>query len=108
METKKSKCGNYNIVEIRKGKLYLICLLMIIIGLIIAFLCIRDYNNINKITCNHNETYNIPTSNVVTDICKSKGYDNGFISSNICDNNMVWCYKKIGDLSKDKCESIYS
>jgi hypothetical protein len=46
---------------------------------------------------------NIPNSNMINDYCKSKGFDNGWLSSSSCGINEVQCHKKIMDLDEYKC-----
>lgn len=45
----------------------------------------------------------IPSSSEVSSFCKSEGYENGYLSSNICGRNQVVCYMSVGEYVKTSC-----
>ena len=63
---------------------------------IILFLLIHNTNCKCKIPCK------IPSPENVMDYCKSKGFENGWVTQT-CGANQVQCHSKIGDLDKFVC-----
>lgn len=45
----------------------------------------------------------IPSSSEVSSFCESEGYENGYLSSNICGRNQVVCYMSVGEYVKTSC-----
>lgn len=73
-------------------------LLLVVIFCLIAIIGTLTYNG-------YPLTVNIPSDQMVSEYCRDSGFENGYISSSLCDGvNEVTCYRHLADsITENRC-----